>query len=231
MRPKSRNPFPLLIFAGVILLVSIVLFVLAATEGDSSDGFGYMVIGALIFIIAIACACLGLSLQMRYKRFKANLANPDSMASKLTSENSKYDFYEAVPDAGEQSTKRAITNIVGAASFIFLGAGLFSFGRKNTIDVFVSDEEVVLNQRENSAYDENKMIRLNADVIDKFFIATKGRYDRVLLSLKGGEIFELDISNARYKSDKIRASFDRLKIGCSCATTEENADVFLDFTV
>ena len=60
MRPKSRNPFPLLIFAGVILLVSIVLFVLAATEGDSSDGFGYMVIGALIFIVAIACACLGL---------------------------------------------------------------------------------------------------------------------------------------------------------------------------
>ena len=71
---------------------------------------------------------------------------------------------------------------------MFLGVGVFSFGGAESWDVFISSEEILINnRRNNSRLSDANFMRVPSNAVMSIGFQTDKNYQRILLTLAGGD--------------------------------------------
>lgn len=166
-----------------------------------------MAVGGICLICVVITH---VSAAMNEKKRIANVNNPSSIAHALFAEDSEFDYYFAVPNRAGQNAKNAAVSALGIMSFLFLGVGVVSYGKK-TVDVFVSEDELVINEKNNPTFSDAKIKRIPASAVQNVQFVTKGKYERVQITfVNSAEALVLDVLASKCGAQQVRDSFSRL---------------------
>jgi len=190
-------------------VAAIVFFIVGFCADDSEMSVGMYIIGGVCLLCAVIVLIGHLAMNSRMKTRNKNCSNPTTLAYQLTQPDSDYDCYEAFPDTIKQSKEKTATNVAGVLSFVFLGVGFFSTGKTSCM-VYVSADELVVNDSNNYVMDDNRFRRFPAASVENIRFETLNRYERVVVSLYNyQDDLILDIPD-RYRPEDVRVSFLKL---------------------
>lgn len=120
--------------------------------------------------------------------------NKSSLCYLTYGQGGNYTYFLAYPDRKWQNSRNAAANVAGALSFVFLGVGVFSFGGAESWDVFISSEEILINnRRKNNRFSDANFMRISSNAVMSIGFQTDKNYQRILLTLAGGDTLFLDI--------------------------------------
>lgn len=203
----NRKPMPTLI-GGIILAVIAIACVVAAIAVEQP---AFYVFAVLFGIIGVTLALCGLFTFLIVKTAKKNLADPSTIANKTYGNSGNYVHIVASPNKS-QAARNAAVNTLGILGMIFVGRGFFTWGGSYPVDVFVSEDELIVNNTQsNGKLLDKKFIRIPASEIADISFMSEKKYEDVSVTLKGGrKELNLYIRSDKHSTDEVRKTFAML---------------------
>ncbi len=203
---KKKNMRPVIIIGAIMCAAGAGGIITAFILGNGIVGlFSFIaVLTGLILLITAAAE------SSTAKAASANAANPSTLCHKTYGGGGEYVYFPAFPNRKGQAARNAAVNAFGAVTMLF-GGGVFVTGI-DSVDVFVSKREIVINNRaKNKKLEDSKFRVIPADALDCVSFETDKKYERVLLGFKDGGLFSLDIPSAGGQNrESVRAAFGML---------------------
>ncbi len=185
---KLKKHF-LIAFFVVLAIAAVLLIVGFATE------LGILGFFALITIFAaVIVGIVGIVRVINAKKAEKKLNDPNSIASKTYGGTGNYAFFKANIGRGAQTARNAAVNTLGVLGMIFGGGGVFVAGH-DVFDVFVSPEEILINNKnKNLTFEDSKFQRIHSSNIKAVNYESLKAYERVIISfIDGGKDVVIDV--------------------------------------
>ena len=158
-----------LITAGVTLLVS---------------GSPIIIIFSGIFTFTgLIITIVGMVQLSQRKAIDARMNDPSSMANKTYGGSGNYEYCLAYPDKDKQEARKAVANTVGAIGIIFGAGGVITTGL-DSVDVFVSPDEIIINDKKRNSLLEDELFRkIPVSTIDEITVKSGDDCVKVVISI------------------------------------------------
>ena len=207
MKQGKGSAITLFVFGGIFLAAAIAVLVL--TGGDRT----FLILGAVIGVMALMFVMLGLAQLMKYKRAKKSISTEGTLANKTYGKAIEYKHFTFSFNKNAEKAANIAVNTLGVLGVLFGGAGTFVIGSNNNVnDLFVNDDEIIINnQRTNGNLKDKKFIVIPKSQIDALNITSSKNFERVMLTY-GPEHREIvmDISSKNFDKEAIEKAFNGL---------------------
>lgn len=193
---------------------------------DESMTVAFVMIAVLFLLGAGVLAIMAYVNFARLKKRQQNLDDPTTLAHKLYCKGSEYDFYQAYPVASGEVAKNVAMNAVGLLAFATVGVGVFGWSKKAAWEIFVTKEEIVINNN-NQKCEDDKFIRIPASVIENVQFESKKGQERTTITFNdGSDVLVFDVLEINQTAEDIHISFlkpmrERLAGKSETAQTEQ----------
>lgn len=209
MSKKKNGQIGLIIMSVLLGVGAIAMLIVGLTASDPYMAICMYIIAGICGFFAIIILIVYFTSAKTAQKRAENLANPASVAYQLYKQNSEYDRFLVYPNTSEQAAEKAVTNVAGVLSFVFLGIGFFSVG-KTSWTAYVSGNGLVINRGNATLSDEGFQCISARNVKDVQF-KSLSKYERVIVSVNGfQDDLILDVPLANYRPETVRVSFLRL---------------------
>lgn len=206
-RSRRRNPVYCFVCCGVFLVLGAGLLVLSFFVDDSFGAMMIIIVAVVAFIASPLMIVQGLYFVAKNKEGQAKLKDPKYLGARTYGGLGDYQHFHVILDREGQSGGNVAKNVAGAASFLFLGVGVFSSG-VNSIDCFVSKDEIVLNNLEkNPDFLDERFTRFPANEIENISFEQSKKYLRVFIRMQNQKKFVFDIILSNNNTDPIKEIF------------------------
>lgn len=186
--------------------------VVAIIASMQSDHEGAIILGgfsALLFIGALAMGITAFSIRRQRIRQDQNFSDTSSVAYKVMGENSKFVYFNVIPNAKSQTMGNVAASVAGIASAAIFGVGMIKWG-KDSLDAYVSDDELVINTANSANFDDSNFSCYKSDEIENITFESLSRYERITIYLTGNRGMCFDVSTSQYPAEYIREKFGNL---------------------
>lgn len=184
------------IFLAAAVALGIVFAVLRNTVDDASV---YAVLAIAAGILALVIIIFGFVLLGRAIAINRNMNETNTLCHQTYGKAGNYTYFRAILNYQEgKPGETAAVNALGVASFIFLGVGFFRTKKaQRYIDVFVSDHDIVLNERNrNPKLYDNGFMGIPMQSIANILFSSTQEVVRVEIRLVDYQRLTLDIDVA-----------------------------------
>jgi len=212
-----------------ILITAAVFLIIGAgclIGGYLSKLGALMLVAILTLFIALILFLAGAVQSSSEKKAEKNVSNPNTLSYFTYGGNGSYEYFSAAVNTKSQNAKNVAVNVVGAVTMIFLGAGVFSYGQ-NVNDVFVSDKDIILNdKRKNAALDDRLFTVIHASEIKSIKVETVKKIQRVFIETYDGKTTALDIRTKDLnEANRVNTAFNAINAGEDKALKDFTAQI------
>ena len=209
MNNKNRL-IPAYVGIALFAIGTIVFIVLGALESDADTRIFFFVIAAICGAGLLCTLAMFIKFRKVVAAREVNLAREGTIAYKVLGEGTPFKCFCVTVDSAEQAAAKAMANVIGAVSLTALGTGVFVSG-KQTLDCFVSDDELIIGRHDNLNFDDEGYACFKASDIERLDIEGRAVSVHVAVYLTGGRgYFMFNVSTVKYKREYIFDCFDAL---------------------
>lgn len=202
----KQSAKPLLITGAIFLAIGIGFLI-----GWYVTGIDWMLFIVLVGGVAgVIVLLVGLSNLIAETKANKNINDENTISHRTYGGAKEYAYFSVILDRKGQAARNVAVNVLGVFGMIFGGGGLFVSGTTSH-DIFVNDEELVLNcPTTNKKLDDKKFSVIPASAVTDVRFETGKKYETVIVVHSAGALtFEVRIYNEN-DVERVRESFLRL---------------------